>query len=191
MINPELSIVGDLHQIASGPRVLQTVPGTNASSSAHGDGLMWGRLQTVPDASGKKEVTMKLSLRSTVLFLVLASLLSISAFAANDSHKGGMNISAPVQVAGKQLAAGDYTVKWDGSGPTVQVNLIRNGDVVATVPARVVKLDQKPDRDIVEVKTGSNGDRTLSSIQFEGKTYALEIGGEAAGGDSASGSNIK
>lgn len=134
---------------------------------------------------------MKLSLRSTVLFLVLASLLSISAFAANDSHKGGMNISAPVQVAGKQLAAGDYTVQWDGSGPTVQVNLIRNGDVVATVPARVVKLDQKPDRDIVEVKTGSNGDRTLSSIQFEGKTYALEIGGEAAGGDSASGSNIK
>ena len=95
-----------------------------------------------------------------------------------------------MQVAGKQLPTGDYTVKWDGDGPTAQVNIIRDGKVVTTVPARVVKLDQKASQDTAEVTTASNGERTLNSIQFEGKTYALELGGEA-GGDTASGSSVK
>lgn len=133
---------------------------------------------------------MKLSLRSKVLFLVLSFLLTTGAFAANDSHKGGLNLGAPAQVAGKQLPAGDYTVKWDGDGPTAQVNIIRDGKVVATVPARIIKLDQKASQDMAEVTTASNGERTLNSIQFEGKTYALEIGGEASG-DAASGSSVK
>jgi len=133
---------------------------------------------------------MKLSLRSKFMFLVLA-LLSTGAFAANDAHKGGLNLGAPVQVAGKTLPAGDYVVKWEGAGPAAQVNIVRNGAVVATVPARVVKLDQKAPQDSVEVKTASNGDRTLTSIQFNGKTYALEIGGESGGGDTTSGSSVK
>ena len=148
--------------------------------------------KTVPDASGKKEVSMKLSLHSKVLFFSLLLLLTTAAFAGSDSHKGGLNLSAPVQVAGKQLPAGDYTLKWDGTGPNAQVNFVRDGKVVATVPARVVKLDQKPTQDTVEVKTAGNGDRTLTAIRFEGKSYGLEIGGESAGGaDAASGSNVK
>lgn len=133
---------------------------------------------------------MKLSLRSKIMFLVLALLLSTVAFAANDNHKGSMSLGAAAQVAGKQLPAGDYDLKWDGSGPTTQVNIVRDGKVVATVPARVVKLDRKADQDTVEVQT-ANGDRTVTAIQFGGKTYALEIGGETTGSDSASGSTIK
>lgn len=133
---------------------------------------------------------MKLSLRSKFMFLVLA-LLSTGAFAANDVHKGGLNLGAPAQVAGKTLPAGDYVVKWEGAGPAAQVNIVRNGAVVATVPARVVKLDQKAAEDSVEVKTAGNGDRTLTSIQFGGKSYALEIGSGSGGGDAASGSSVK
>lgn len=134
---------------------------------------------------------MKFSLHFKVMFLSLVLLLSTGAFAANDSHKGGVNLSAPVQVAGKQLPAGDYTVKWDGTGPDAQVTFVRDGRVMATVPARVVKLDQKPSEDAIEVKTGNNGGRTLTAIRFEGKTYGLELGGESSGGDTATGSNIK
>ena len=134
---------------------------------------------------------MKLSLHFKVMFLSLVLLLSTGAFAANDSHKGGVNLSAPVQVAGKQLPAGDYTVKWDGTGPEAQVTFVRDGKVMATAPARVVKLDQKSSQDTIEVKTAGNGDRTLTAIRFEGKAYGLELGGESAGGDTATGSNIK
>jgi len=129
------------------------------------------------------------SLRYTVMILVLA-LLPAGAFAANDSHKGSLNIGDPVQVAGKQLPAGDYTVKWNGDGPTAQVSIIRNGTEVANIPARVVKLDQKASEDTAEVKTGSNGERKLTAIRFGGKTYALEISGEAAAG-TASGDSVK
>ena len=134
---------------------------------------------------------MKLSLQSKVMFLVLALLPATGAFAANDAHKGGLSLGAPVQVAGKQLPAGDYIVKWDGTGPATQVNIVRDGKVVATVPARVVKLDQKATQDSAEVKTAGNGDRTLSLIQFGGRAYALEIGGGSAGGDTSTGSSIK
>jgi len=130
------------------------------------------------------------SLRSKVMILVLA-LLPAGAFAANDSHKGDLNLGSAVQVAGKQLPAGDYIVKWDGSGPTAQVNIIRDGKVVATVPARVVKLDQKPSDNTAEVTTASNGERTLTAIKFQGKTYALEMTAGAGGADATSGTSEK
>ena len=133
---------------------------------------------------------MKLSLRSQVIFLLLWLLPAAGVFAATDSHKGSLTIGGPVQVAGKQLPAGEYLVKWDGTGPTAQVNIIRNGKVVATAPSRVVKLEQKAARDTAETKIAVNGDRTLTSIKFEGQMYALEISPEAGGGDNAS-SNVK
>lgn len=133
---------------------------------------------------------MKLSLRfQQVIFLSLL-LLPAAIFAA-DNQKGSLNIGAAVQVAGKELGAGDYTVKWDGTGPSTHVNIIRDGKVVASVPARVVKLDQKPTRDTAEVSTASNGVRTLTMIQFEGKAYALQIGEAGGAVEAASGSNVK
>jgi hypothetical protein len=129
---------------------------------------------------------MKLYLRSQVIFLVLLLLPTVGVFAATDNHKGSLTIGGPVQVAGKQLPAGEYLIKWDGTGPTTQVSIIRNGKVVATAPSRVVKLEQKPAYDTAETKIGGNGDRTLTSIKFQGQIYALEISPEAGGGDSAS-----
>jgi hypothetical protein len=134
---------------------------------------------------------MKLSLRLQVISLLLFLLPAAAVFAATDANKGSLSIGSAVQVAGKQLAAGEYTVKWDGVGPTAQVNISRDGKVVATVPARVVKLEQKPAHDSVETKTAGNGDRTITSIRFEGKTYALEIGEQSGGADAASSSNLK
>lgn len=133
---------------------------------------------------------MKLSLRFQVVLMVLLLLPAASVFAGTDNHKGSLNLGAAVQAAGKDLPAGDYTVKWEGMGPTTQVNIIQDGKVVATVPARVIKLDQKSNQDVAGVKTDSDGSRTLTMIQFEGKSYALEIPA-SGGGDSASGSSVK
>ena len=88
---------------------------------------------------------MKLSKRSQVIFLLLWLLPAAGVFAATDSHKGSLTIGGPVQVAGKQLPAGEYLVKWDGTGPTAQVNIIRNGKVVATAPPlRRLSLSNQP-----------------------------------------------
>jgi hypothetical protein len=122
---------------------------------------------------------MKLLNVSKGLFLGLALLLATSAFAAN---KGPLQVSDSTTVAGKQLPAGDYTVQWEGNGPSVEVSILKDKKVVATVPARITNLDQASQYNSAVVSTSSDGARVLSQIRFSGKKYALEIGGESGGG---------
>ena len=129
---------------------------------------------------------MNLAKVSKGLILGLALLLSTGAFAAS---KGPLQLSSPATVAGKQLAAGEYTVKWDGTGPSVQVEILKGKNVVATVPAQVVTLEHPSNYDSAVVNTNGDGSRVLSQIRFSGKKLALTVGGEGAGSSSGSGVN--
>jgi hypothetical protein len=130
---------------------------------------------------------MKSSLFSKVMFAALALALTTSVFAASgDSHKSNFEISAVTQVNGTELPAGDYTAKWEGSGPIVQVSIMQGKKVVATVPAEVVALDQPASNTQAEIKSNSNGDRELTSLQFSGKKFSLELGTESAKAQSKS-----
>ena len=80
---------------------------------------------------------MSVSKISKGLLLGMALLLATSGFAAN---KGTLQVNDPVTVNGKQLGAGEYTVKWDGAGPNVELNILRGKNVVATVPARTAAV---------------------------------------------------
>jgi hypothetical protein len=117
--------------------------------------------------------------------LGLTLLLTVSAFAAN---KGDLQVLSPVTVSGKTLPAGEYSVKWDGTGQNVQLSILKGKNVVATTPARVVNLDQSSQGNVALVKSGSDGNRSLSEIRFDGKKYALQIGAEGSMAESG-GSN--
>ena len=123
---------------------------------------------------------MKSSRISKGLLLGLALLLATSAFAAN---KGTLKVSDPVTVSGKSLAAGEYTVKWEGNGPNVELNFLRGNKVVATTSARMIDLDRSAYSDTSVVRRNDDGSRTLSEIRFAGKKYALALGDEAAKAD--------
>jgi hypothetical protein len=120
---------------------------------------------------------MKLSKVSKGLLLGLALLLATSAFAAN---KGSLQVSDPVTVSGKSLAAGEYTVKWDGNGPNVELNILRGKNIVATIPARLIDLDRSASGNTSVVKRNDDGSKSLSEIRFAGKKYALALGNESA-----------
>ena len=124
---------------------------------------------------------MKFQSVSKSLLLGLALLLATSAFAA--ANKGSLQLPDPVTVSGKQLSAGDYSVKWDGSGPNVELNILQGKKVVATTPARLIDLSQKPDNDAAVVKSNGDGSKSLTEIHFGGKKYALAIGSESANMD--------
>jgi hypothetical protein len=123
---------------------------------------------------------MKSSLFSRTITALLALMLAGSAFAANGSHKESFQISAPTQVNGKQLPAGDYEARWEGSGPSVTVNITQGRKVIATVPAQVVDLEKPAYGSESEIKNSASGDRELTVLRFSGKKYALELGSEAA-----------
>jgi hypothetical protein len=132
---------------------------------------------------------MKSSLLSKILTLTVAALLATSALAAGAGHRGTLQTVSPVQVNGKSLPAGEYTVTWSGDGPNVNVSFARGGKVLATAAATVVTLDQKAPSDVCELKTSSTGSQELSALRFSGQKVQLDI---AAGGDQAkSGDSMK
>jgi len=123
---------------------------------------------------------MKPSLFSRIIFATLVLALTTSAFAANNSHKSSFEISAPTQVNGTTIPAGDYTAQWEGSGPTVQVSILQGKKVVATAPAQVVTLDSKASDTRTEVLNGTNGERELKALQFAGKKISLQLEAQSA-----------
>ena len=114
--------------------------------------------------------------KSLVMGLVL--LLAGSAFAAS---KATLTLNHDTTVNGTKLKAGDYKLQWDGSGPDVEVSIVRGKDVVAKVPAKLVDLNSNAANDAAVVKNNSDGSSTLAGVRFAGKKYALELSDAADG----------
>ena len=123
---------------------------------------------------------MKLTQVSKLFVLAVALVLTSSAFAGSDTHKASLQFLDAVQVNGKQIPAGDYQLKWEGSGPNVEMSIVRGSKVLATAPARIVELDQKSKADAALIKNNADGTRSLSEVRFGGKKFSLSLGDEAA-----------
>jgi hypothetical protein len=121
---------------------------------------------------------MKFSLFSKSLIATLALALSTFAYAAGAAHKGSLHISDPVQINGKQLPAGDYTVTWEGDGPSVNLHISRDRKELASAAARVVPLNEKVNDDMALV-SNNQGQRELTAMRFSGKQFELDITGDA------------
>jgi len=115
---------------------------------------------------------MKFANVSKSLVVGLALLLTSSAFAAS---KANFTLNSDASVNGTKLKAGDYKLEWDGSGPNVELSILKGKKVVAKVPAKVVDLDRASTNDAAVLKQ-NGGDSTLAGVRFQGKKYALELG---------------
>ena len=104
--------------------------------------------------------------------LGVAVLLASSAFGSN---KGSMMIRENVEVNGQQLSAGEYQLRWDGTGSDVEVHFLRGKKEVAKTSAKLVALDQASSYDSAVVDRAS-GKAAVSEVRFAGKKYALAIG---------------
>ena len=128
---------------------------------------------------------MKFATVSKSIVLGLALLLASSALAAT---KGSLQLSDNVTVNGTTLKPGDYKVQWEGSGPNVEVKILRVKNVLATVPAHVIELQTPSVNDAAVTHKNDSGPNSLVGVRFEGKKFALELG-EASDGMRASGSS--
>ena len=128
---------------------------------------------------------MKLSKSFQGVLIGSAFLLATDAFAAN---KGTLHVSSPEIVGGERLVAGDYTVRWVGTGPNTQFRIMHGAKVVVAAPARLVPLDNASPSDSVVVQIESDGSRRVSQISFAGQKLALQIE-ESSGGAIVQGNN--
>jgi hypothetical protein len=133
--------------------------------------------------TGQKKEHMKLNSVAKALVLGLAVFVATGAFATN---KGSFRAEEKVEINGQQLPAGEYQVRWEGSGPNVELSFIKNNKEIAKATAKVVPLTQTPSFDSAVVNH-ANGKAVVSEIQFAGKraAFTLEGSDRAAMGDPA------
>ena len=117
---------------------------------------------------------MKMS-RLSLAILGAAFLFSTSAFAQSE-NKGKLSVPETITVEGKQLPPGNYKVEWEGTGPNVEVKILKGKETVATTQARVVQAPTKATVDSYGVTKQQDGSLVLDSIYFGGKNLSLEIG---------------
>ena len=131
---------------------------------------------------------MKLS--RNLFSVTLASLLLTTIAFAAPATKGTLKLFEPVTVQGKQLAAGKYTVEWNGEGPNVQLNIADGKNGVTAIPARIVPGVKNRTSGYASAKQ-QDGRSELTNVFFEGKAFELQIGETASQGGlpAASGSN--
>jgi hypothetical protein len=105
---------------------------------------------------------------------VLASSLTLNAF-AKDKNETKVTFTDTVQIGSTAIKPGDYKLQWDGTGPDVQVKVVKGKDVVATVPAKLV--DNKNSQGVNAVTT-SNGAtaKQVSQVDFAGGRQSLVFG---------------
>jgi endonuclease V-like protein UPF0215 family len=116
---------------------------------------------------------MKLNNLAKTVVLGLAVLLASSAFASN--NKGSLLVGEAFEVNGQQLPAGEYQVRWDGTGSTVEISFMQGKKELAKTSAKMVPLDTVSYGDSAVVDHNS-GKAAISEIRFSGKKFALVIG---------------
>jgi len=128
-------------------------------------------------------VKRSFGVEKTGMAILLAMILvAVNVWAAS---KGSLDLQHRTNVGGKQLASGTYTVRWEGTGDQVDVKIYNGNKLVATAPARVVKVESRQSYDTALVSNNQDGSVSLSEIRFGGKDYALQItqaGGGTTGG---------
>jgi hypothetical protein len=127
---------------------------------------------------------MKLNDVVKSVVLGLAVLLATSAFA---SSKGSLHVKEAVELNGQQIPAGDYELRWEGTGANVEVSVMQGRKEVTRTSAKVIQLNQAADYDTAVVNH-SGGKASISEVRFYGKKYALALGGteKAEMGESSS-----
>jgi hypothetical protein len=113
------------------------------------------------------------------VILGMALLMTVSAFAAS-ANKGSLQLMDSVTLNGKQLAAGEYSLQWDGSGNNVQLSVMQGKKLVVTTPAQLINLEKSPSNGAAIIKSNTDGTKALAEVRFGGKKYALAIGGDSA-----------
>ena len=111
-------------------------------------------------------------IKYTALLSMIALLPTVSAL-ARDKNQHSVEISDSVQVGGTQLKPGNYKLEWQGTGPEVQVNFVRDGKTIATAPGTLKTNDPHVTQDDIVTDTTSANTKTLTEIDFSHNKESL------------------
>ena len=111
---------------------------------------------------------------SRIAMTVAAGMLLFAA-GAFAQEKGSLNLTENLTVQGKVLTPGQYKLEWNGKGPNVTVNIIRDNETVATVPAMIVTSAMPNYGNGVGTRKEADGSKILEVYYPQGKKFSLNL----------------
>jgi hypothetical protein len=114
----------------------------------------------------------------TILTVLIVLLVVSAAFAGDTTVK----FNSPTMVNGTQVAAGEYTIRYEIKGNTADVKILQAQKTIATTTAAVVENKDKSPYDGVVRENKADGTVSLKEIQFANKKQVIRFEGETAVG---------
>lgn len=112
------------------------------------------------------------------LAVLSATLLVTAAYAKNEAS---LTLGGPTVINSQQLRSGDYQIRWEGTGNTVQVQIVQGKKVVATSTAEVVPQAGPANHTQAILLMQDNGTRKLQRIDLPRQKISLVFGDNATG----------
>jgi len=116
------------------------------------------------------------NVRNSLLVVVLLILVAAPIMAEDGKAQGGKvnySVSKPMVVAGTELKAGEYEVKWQSHSPEVTVEFRLQGRVVATVKGKIENLPKKSDYNSLRVGKDASGRDAIKALMFRDKSVSV------------------
>jgi hypothetical protein len=110
---------------------------------------------------------------------VLLALLSLNGWAA-DNMKATIRLFQSTTLGSTHLAAGEYKMTWQGTGPQVEVTLSQGNKGLVTVPAQVVQERSGYSTPVIYTNSATN---TLTGINLPHQSFTFTNDGGAASGN--------
>jgi hypothetical protein len=111
--------------------------------------------------------------------LILGLTIAVSAVAGDKS----LTLSSATSLNGQKIAPGEYKVKYNVSGSTADVQILKDKKQVATASGQVVENGLVANRDRVVLRNNGDGSTKLIEIQFANQKTAIRFDGETNAGN--------
>jgi hypothetical protein len=98
---------------------------------------------------------------------------------AGPKNSANLNLDQTVNVAGTQLAPGQYKLIWEGTAPNVTVSFVEGKKTVATAPAKLVS--KTTNLEAIETATQADNTRVLQEVDLKNVTIRFENAVPSAG----------
>jgi hypothetical protein len=126
---------------------------------------------------------MKVTHAAKGLLFGASLLFAASVFAGQKTH---LEVYDNLKANGASIPAGKYQVEWSGSGPDVQLNILKDGATVATLPAHITPIKRPFQANGYSTSKQADGTLNLTSVFVAGKKYVFEVSEESAAAPTAS-----
>jgi hypothetical protein len=118
--------------------------------------------------------------------IVALMLMAPVGLLAAPKNSANVTFTEAVTINGASVPPGDYSVVWQGTGPSVEATILQGKKVLASAPATLVNAKSRYDG-AVETSDGSNNSKVLEAIDWSNRSLRFDQGNVGSPSTSAVG----